>query len=59
MPSLASVADGGTMSNEVACECWPTPEHMHYVYYGATEPGSAWEWNPNCPAHPPHREASE
>lgn len=35
------------------CECWPTPEETHYVYYGITEPGSAWEWNPDCPAHPP------
>lgn len=36
----------------VVCECWPTPASMHYVYYGAIEPGSAWEWNPDCRAHP-------
>jgi hypothetical protein len=38
---------------EPVCECWPTPRHMHYVYYGITEPGSAWEWNPDCPVHRP------
>lgn len=41
---------------EPVCECWPTPVHMHYVYYGITEPGSAWEWNPDCPVHPPDPE---
>ena len=33
------------------CECWVTPRHTHYVYYGATEPGSACEFNPDCPMH--------
>lgn len=38
---------------EPVCACWRTPESMHFVYYGATEPGSAWEWNPDCPVHVP------
>lgn len=33
------------------CKCWPTEEKYHFVYYGATEPGSAWEYNPYCPEH--------
>lgn len=33
------------------CRCWPTPPEYHFVYYGITEPGSAWEYNPHCPAH--------
>jgi len=33
------------------CECWPTPPETHYVYYGITEPVSAWEYNPECPVH--------
>lgn len=33
------------------CRCWPTPEEQHFVYYGITEPGSAWEYNPYCPEH--------
>lgn len=36
---------------EGRCLCWPTPEKYHFVYYGATEPGSAMEYNPWCPAH--------
>lgn len=35
----------------VGCECWVTPREQHYVYYGITEPGSAAEWNPECPKH--------
>lgn len=34
-----------------ACECWPTEEKYHFNYYGAIEPGSAWEYNPECPVH--------
>lgn len=33
------------------CECWPTPEHMQFNHYGAVEPGSAMEYNPDCPEH--------
>lgn len=36
---------------EPECSCFPTPEEMHFVYYGATEPGSAMEWNPECEVH--------
>lgn len=34
-----------------ACECWPTPPEMWTTHYGAVEPGSAIEFNPDCPAH--------
>lgn len=33
------------------CECWVTPEHMWTTHYGAVEPGSQVEFNPNCPQH--------
>ena len=33
------------------CTCWPTPLKYHFVYFGATEPGSALEYNPDCPQH--------
>lgn len=33
------------------CLCWPTPPHMWTTHYGAVEPGSAIERNPDCPAH--------
>lgn len=35
------------------CTCSVVPEKYHYVYYGTTEPGSMWEWNPDCPVHLP------
>lgn len=34
------------------CECWVTPEHMWTRYGDAVEPGSRFEWNPDCPKHP-------
>lgn len=34
------------------CECWVTPESTWFVHYGAVEPGSQMEQNPNCPVHP-------
>ena len=33
------------------CECWVTPEHMWTTHYGAVEPGSQVEYNPDCPLH--------
>jgi hypothetical protein len=33
------------------CVCFEVPVEHHYVYYGATEPGSSMEQNPNCPIH--------
>lgn len=35
------------------CICYPTPVAQHYVYYGITEPGSAWEPCYTCPVHFP------
>jgi hypothetical protein len=35
------------------CTCYPTPEHMRFVHYGATEPGSALEPNYDCTVHFP------
>lgn len=33
------------------CLCWLLPESMHFVHYGATEPGSTHEYNPDCLVH--------
>ena len=33
------------------CECWVTPAHTWFRYGGAIEPGSAIEYNPECPMH--------
>lgn len=33
------------------CECWVTPEHLWTTHYGAVEPGSQLEFNPDCPKH--------
>lgn len=36
---------------EETCTCWPVPEEQHTTYGGSTEPGSMWEFNPDCPTH--------
>jgi hypothetical protein len=36
---------------EPECECWLTDEKYWFTYYGHVEPGSQWEWNPECPVH--------
>ncbi|MFJ2662620.1 hypothetical protein [Arthrobacter koreensis] len=33
------------------CLCWLLPPSQHFVHYGATEPGSTHEWNPDCLVH--------
>jgi hypothetical protein len=33
------------------CTCFPVPEGQQTRYGNATEPGSAWEYNPECPEH--------
>ena len=33
------------------CECWVTPEPLWTTHYGAVEPGSQVEYNPECPTH--------
>jgi len=38
-------------SMKETCLCWETPREYHFVYYGITEPGSAMEFNPDCPKH--------
>lgn len=44
------------MSNADDCTCFVTPEHMWTRHYGAIEPGSQMEPNPDCPVHfPPDR----
>lgn len=35
------------------CECFLVPEHLHTTHFGATEPGSMIEPNPECPEHFP------
>lgn len=34
-----------------ACTCFWTPESMWFRHFGAVEPGSQREWNPDCPEH--------
>ena len=33
------------------CECWVVPAHLWTTHYGAVEPGSMVEYNPECPEH--------
>jgi hypothetical protein len=33
------------------CLCQTVPEKYHFVHYGATEPGSMHEYNPDCLVH--------
>ena len=33
------------------CLCPMVPEKYHFVHYGATEPGSMYEYNPDCLVH--------
>ncbi|MCB5280349.1 hypothetical protein [Arthrobacter sp. ES1] len=35
------------------CLCWPVPERMWTTHYGAVDPGSTHEFNPDCPVHGP------
>lgn len=37
----------------VSCTCYWTDPKYWFVYYGAVEPGSQMEPNPDCPAHFP------
>ncbi len=40
------------------CTCFLLPPEMWTTHYGAVEPGSMYEPNPDCPEHfrkPPHR----
>lgn len=36
----------------VKCTCWIVPEKYWTTHYGAVEPGSTHEWNPDCRMHP-------
>lgn len=38
-----------------ACECFVVPEEQWTRHYDATEPGSMFEQNPDCPVHPAKR----
>lgn len=35
------------------CICFWVDEKLWTTHYGAVEPGSQMEWNPECPVHPP------
>lgn len=53
------VPPSGDPQDDVECICEMTPEHMWLSaascgYGSGYEPGSQWEWNPDCPAHPPY-----
>lgn len=42
--------------SEPECECWMTPSEMWLSaascgYGSGYEPGSQWEFNPDCPVH--------
>lgn len=36
-----------------ACTCFPVPERYHTTHYGATDPATVLEPNPDCPEHFP------
>ena len=40
------------MSDET-CTCFWVDPKLWTMHYGAAEPGSQREWNPDCPEHPP------
>lgn len=47
--------------SEPECTCWMTDPSTWLSaascgYGSGYEPGSMWEWNPTCPAHPPYNE---
>lgn len=33
------------------CTCDLLPERFHTTHYGMTEPGSMYDWDPDCPQH--------
>lgn len=35
----------------IECSCFLTPEKYWVYHYSAVEPGSQWEWNPDCLIH--------
>lgn len=35
------------------CLCWEVPAHLWTTHYGAVDPGSTHQFNPDCPAHGP------
>ena len=49
--TIGGPGPSSTVTIEPKCECWPTPPEQHFVHYGATEPASAIEFNPQCPKH--------
>lgn len=40
-------------ASQPACTCARTDPKFWTTHYGATEPGSQWEWDPGCPVHLP------
>lgn len=44
-----------TEAVEAACTCHPTDPKYWFTHYGAVEPGSAMEPNPDCPVHFPRK----
>lgn len=51
--------DGKCLNCGQGCTCFHTDEKYHYVYYGITEPGSAYEQNPLCALHGDHKQQCE
>lgn len=41
----------------VECTCFWVDQKYWFTHFGATEPGSQMEWNPDCNAHPPRMPA--
>lgn len=39
------------MTDELKCECFPLHEKFHTTHYGATDPNTTHEYNPECPKH--------
>ena len=46
----------GPIEDAVAgyCECFELDPKYHTTHYGATDPATTHEWNPDCPVHRPY-----
>lgn len=52
-PERSAAVTVPAADNTPECECFWTDPSTWTTHYGATEPGSQMEWNPECPVHLP------
>lgn len=53
---LLALLSQPTPTAEQECTCFPVPERLHTTHYGATDPATTLEPNPDCPLHFPTAE---